>query len=323
MSSLIDLLNETTPLYPPFGRLAVVAGLFLVAWLVAKLAGVVAAFVIDRSDRRRGGDGDVLDTGVIAGLKQRETAISLVQTSVRYLAFGLAAALSIATLVGARRIDAIVGASFVAVILAFAAQRFLTDLIAGLLMYFERWFRVGDTIVIEPWKLQGVVEQVSLRSIAVRGLDGEIMHVHNSEVKATRVAPRGYRELEIELYVSELEAGRELVEHVAGIVPAGPTHFVRRPALEEEEELDVDLFRLRLRAAVAPGREWLADDFLPRVLEERAREGLVVHGPVVMSVDDQATLRFARAARSDGRRRERRLYSRREGGQSPARIERG
>ena len=39
--------------------------------------------------------------------------------------------------------------------------------------------------------MQGVVERVTLRSITVRGLDGEVMHMPNSEVKATKVSPRG------------------------------------------------------------------------------------------------------------------------------------
>ena len=52
---------------------------------------------------------------------------------------------------------------------------------------------------------------------------------------------------------------------------------------------------LRARAAVAPGREWLAEGFLTDVLRERAGEGLIVHGPVVIAVDELARLRYARA----------------------------
>jgi hypothetical protein len=46
---------------------------------------------------------------------------------------------------------------------------------------------------------------------------------------------------------------------------------------------------------VAHGREWLVDGFLPDLLKERAEPGLIVHGPVVMFVDDHAASRFARA----------------------------
>ncbi|MGH2994975.1 MAG: mechanosensitive ion channel family protein [Gaiellaceae bacterium] len=306
MNGLIDLLDERTPIYPPLGRLIVVAGLFLVAWLVTRLAGRLAAFLVDRSVRRSGLEGSTVDTGVITGLKQRETAISLVQTSIAYLVFGIALLLSLMTLTGAQRVETVVGASFLAIILAFSAQRFLMDVVAGLLMFFEGWFRVGDTVYVDPFDVQGVVEKMSLRSIELRSLSGEIIRVHNSEVKAVRVLPRGYREVAIELYVSDGDAARELVERVARIVPVGPTQFVRRPTLEEEEALDGELVRIKARAAVAPGREWLAEDFLPNLLKERSEEGLVVHGPVVTLVDDLATRRYARAAYTglQGRSRE-------------------
>ena len=46
---------------------------------------------------------------------------------------------------------------------------------------------------------------------------------------------------------------------------------------------------------MAPGREWLAQGFLANVLRERAAEGLIVHGPVVIEVDELASRRYARA----------------------------
>ena len=48
---------------------------------------------------------------------------------------------------------------------------------------------------------------------------------------------------------------------------------------------------------MAYGRDWLADDFLPQLLRERAPDGLIVHGPVVMFVDESATRRYARSQR--------------------------
>jgi small-conductance mechanosensitive channel len=302
VTRLTDLLNERTPIDAPFGQLVVVAGVFLLALILSRLGGRVAAFLVDRNERRSALGADHVDTGVISGLKQRETAISLIQTSVTYLVVGIALLLSIMTLTGARRVETVVGASFLAIALAFSFQRFLTDVVAGLLMFFEGWFRVGDTIAVEPFGLEGVVERVSLRSTEIRSVSGEVIRVSNSEVKAVRVVPRGFREYEAELYATDPERVQELVGRVARIVPVGPTHFVRRPVLEECEELDDDLHRIRLRTAVAAGREWLAEEFLPSLVCERAEEGLIVHGPIVTAVDDQATRRFARAAWTGGRR---------------------
>jgi hypothetical protein len=79
-------------------------------------------------------------------------------------------------------------------------------------------------------------------------------------------------------------------------MPVGPTQFVRAPWIDEVERLDASMVMLRARAAVAPGREWLADGFLTQVLQESAPDGLIIHGPVVMETDELARRRFARAS---------------------------
>lgn len=284
---------------PPFGQLAVIVAAFVLAWLATRLAARIAAFFIDRS---AAAEPDA-DTGVLDALKQRQTAISLVQATARYLSFGLALVVSILVLTGAKEIGAVVGAGFLAVIAAFAAQRFLMDVIAGLLMFVESWFKVGDTIAVEPHGGEGVVEEVALRYTTLRAANGEVVRINNSTIAAVRVTPRGRRELDVELFTSEEELGRELVEEIAKIVPAGPTHFIRRPTVEETERLGAELVRIRARTSVAPGREWLASELLPEMVKERAGDdGLLVHGPVVSAIDEQAARRFARAAYSNGDR---------------------
>ena len=269
-----------------------IAGFFAVAWIVSRLAGLAAGLRESIAIRRSGGDPGAAER--VFRSKQRETAISLVETSVRYLAVAAALAAAIVTLVGGRKFGAIAGASFVGILLAFSAQRVLMDVIQGLFMFFERWFGVGDTIAVLPWGVEGVVERVSLRATTIRGVNGELMRVHNSQILAVRLLPSGLREFEIELFTCDLEDGRELVQRVARLVPKGPTHFVREPRVVETEELGEQLYRLTVLAAVAPGREWLAEDFLPSLVKERAVDGLLVHGPVVMPVDEAATRRFAR-----------------------------
>jgi moderate conductance mechanosensitive channel len=296
MRTIINALGKDTPLGRPLAILVVIVALFAIAGIVSKLATRLATYFVDRSERRRRGATDQdFDTGVITGIRQRETAISLIETSVRYLVFALALLFSVVALSGAQRLQTIAGASFLAIIIGFAAQRFLTDVIAGLLMFFEGWFRIGDTVAVDALHVQGVVESVSLRSLRLRSITGEILYVPNSAVNALRVIPRGYREVEIEFFTSELEAGKQLVEQIARVVPVGPTRFIRRPTLAETEKLDEDLYRITARCAVTAGREWLVQEFLPSLLKERAGEGLLVHGPIITYVDEQASHSFARA----------------------------
>jgi hypothetical protein len=311
MAGLIDTLDRHTGLGKPLSAVLVVFALFLIAWVVSLVSSRFASAYVDRTERRRPA---AADTGLITGIRQRETAISLIATTTRYAAYALALALSIAALSGAHGVQTLLGASFLAIIVAFAAQRFLTDVVAGLLMFFEGWFRIGDTVAIDPWNARGVVEAVSLRSLTIRSITGEILHVPNSQVVALRVFPRGYHEVEIELFATSLGPGRELVEQVARVVPVGPTRFVRRPTVVDTEELDDELYRITARCAISVGREWLAEDLLPALIRERAPDGLLVHGPIVTFVDEQAAVVFERAVTQTGDappRRRRRLGARR------------
>ena len=285
---------DAVPLPRPLAVVVVVAALFLAAIVVSRLAGLVAGRLAARRALPKEGESE--PSAVALGrLRRRDTAASLTQTSVRYLAFTLALVLSTVTISGGRRAETLAGGAFLAIVIGFAVQRVLADFMAGLLMFFENWFEVGDTVTIEPWGLSGVVEEVSLRSLTLRSLSGEVIRVQNSQVLAARVVPHGVRELEIEVFVDDAARGQELVELLGQIVPVGPTQFVRPPRVVETEQLGADLFRITATAAVAPGREWLAEDLLPKLAHERGGD-MVVHGPVVTPVDEQAARRYERAA---------------------------
>jgi moderate conductance mechanosensitive channel len=297
LDPLIDLLNSRTPVYPPFGSILVIVGLFALTWLVARSSGWVAVRVLDWHDRRQSSS-DLEATGKMVNLKRRETLVSIIRAAIIYVAFATAIVLSIGQLAGGvDRLTAIAGASFLIIVAGFATQRILADIIAGLTMFLERWFSVGDTVIIHAGvELQGVVEEVSLRRTRLRAVTGEVINIHNSQIQAVRILPRGVKELAIELFVSKRDAGEELVREVSAIVPEGPTTFVRRPWIEQVDELSVSLTRIRVRTTVAPGREWLVEGFLSDLLKEQAPESLIVHGPVVLAVDDRAAWSFGRAS---------------------------
>ncbi len=163
-------------------------------------------------------------------------------------------------------------------------------------MLTERWFSVGDTIAIPLLELQGVVEDLSLRHTRLRALNGEVIHVHNSQIAAVRVLPRGVKKLDVELYVSDRSAGELLVAEVVELLPVGPTTFLALPTIKEVETLTEELSRITVLASVAPGREWLVESFFCNPLAERAADDLLVHGPVALDVDEAASRTYARAA---------------------------
>ena len=273
-----------------------IALVFAAAWAVARLSALVARRVMSWHDRRHHAPTGDLQAKIIE-LKRRETAVAVVRTGIGYVAFAGAVVLAAAQVSGGfDRLTAVAGASFLLILVGFSTQRVLVDIIAGLSMFVERWYSVGDTIAIPTMELQGIVEDVSLRRTKLRSLDGGIINIHNSQIPAVRVLPGGIKEFDIELVASSRDAAELLIEHVATILPEGPTTFVQRPQAHQVDELAPGLVRLRVRTAVAPGREWLVHGFYTDLLKERADKHLIVHGPVVLTVDEGATRSFARAS---------------------------
>lgn len=270
--------------------------LFAAAWAVSRLSALIARRGLTWYDRRHHAPTGDLRAKIIE-LKRRETTVGVIRTGIAYIAFALAVVFAAAKLTGGLdRLSTIAGASFVLILVAFSAQRVLVDIIAGFSMFTEKWYSVGDTIAIPTMELQGIVEEVSLRRTKLRSLDGEVINIHNSQIPAVRVLPGGLKEFDVELVASNREAAEVLIEHVSSILPVGPTTFVQRPVIHEVDELAPGLVRLRMRAAVAPGREWLVHGFYTDLLKERADKHLIIHGPIVLTVDERAARSFARAS---------------------------
>src|SRR5919199_1755102 len=269
---------------------------FAAAWAVSRLSALVARRGLEWHDRRHHVPRGEPRAKIIE-LKRRETTVAVIRTGIAYVAVAAAVVLSVAQLTGGLdRLTTFAGASFMLILAGFAIQRLLIDIIAGFSMWIERWYSVGDTIVIPTLEIQGVVEDVSLRRTKLRALDGELINVHNTQGPAVRVLPSGVKELDVELVASDRGALEALVADVGTLLPEGPTTFVHRPRVQQIDELAPSLVRVRMRAAVVPGREWLGDGFYTHLLKERAAPGLIVHGPVVLAVDESATRSFARAS---------------------------
>ncbi len=274
--------------------LAQVIAIVVAAWAVARYSSRPARMLLARWDRMA--SSGAADTSVLSGLKRRETILSLLQTTIRYAAFLIAAVVVFARVSGSGTITAVAGASLLVVLVGFAAQRFLTDILTGVFMLFEGWFSVGDSVSIEPWKLEGVIEEVSLRATTLRAANGDTLRVHNSQILAVRVLPRGVRELDLELFCTDEEEGRRLIGDASRIAPLGPLHVLYPPRVLDVDRLDDGLYRIRAHTATAVGREWLVTQFLTGVIKERAPDGVLVHGPVVTETDAAAARRYARSS---------------------------
>jgi len=121
-----------------------------------------------------------LRPGAAIRRRERATTMGLVLKS---MASGLVmaiAAIMILAEVGVEVAPILTGAGVVGVALAFGAQNFVKDFLAGIFMILEDQLAVGDTV--DTGHAVGEVEAVGLRVTRLRDVHGTVWYVRNGEV---------------------------------------------------------------------------------------------------------------------------------------------
>ena len=202
---------------------------------------------------------------------------------------------------------AIIGASaLVVVVISGALSPALRDIAAGGLMMVEQWYGVGDHIRVEPFMdLQGVVERVTLRSTRIRGLNGEVIWINNQSIQGVRITPKGLRTIGLELFVTDLMAGKRLIEQTNLRLPIGPLLVVKPLEITSTEEVGDNLWQITAIGETGPGREWLIEKSateLIKKLDDDNKTQIIAHGPLARFADSDAERRFTRTI-SNARKR--------------------
>lgn len=197
---------------------------------------------------------------------------------------------------------AVVGAGAFFIVLAGGTiSPLLRDFTVGSMMIVERWYGVGDYIKVEPFdNVQGIVEQLTLRSTKIRSLSGEVIWVHNQYIQGVKVKYRGFSTMALDVFVRDKEKALKLLNSIIDIAPKGPMLIIDGLKITEIEELNEFMWRIELVGKTVPGREWLIEKFIvDSIIEADAQheseKRIIVYGPLTRYVDQAAERRFKRA----------------------------
>jgi hypothetical protein len=201
---------------------------------------------------------------------------------------------------------AAIGAS--AFFIVFAGQTLgtiLRDITAGSIMIIEQWFNVGDFVKIEPFiNVSGVVERLTLRSTRLRSLSGEIVWIHNQQIQAAHVTPRGLRTIAVDVFVRDKDKGLKTLKELSKAVPVGAMMLATPLRINKPEEWGNSLYRITIIGETAPGREWLIENFFVNAIKEvdstvrNKMNRVFVYEPIARYADPMAEKKFKRAVRA-------------------------
>ena len=222
--------------------------LSVIAWIVPRLLARTRAMEGPRS-------------------RQRQTAVSALATSLRYIVL-VAALVAVAfALVGGSGAAAISGGALVVVVAGFASQRLLVDVIAGFFILFEGQYGVGDVIRLEPSGYTGEVRTLGLRATVLTGPGGERMIVPNGQITAVRLIPGGQRRHRMEFLTRDPDGVAAAIHALAAATARAGGPWAAEPRIVRHQGPE-GVTRLIAVIDVDAHREdavtWLADAVVAR-----------------------------------------------------------
>jgi small-conductance mechanosensitive channel len=263
------------------GRWATETGVRIMALLVLAFVVVrIVTAVIQRAE---------LDLDVGTGLdalerrKRAQTISSLVRRALSGLIW------TTAVLIVLRELDVditpvLAGAGILGLAVGFGAQTLVRDVITGFFLIVEDQVRVGDVATVNG--IGGLVEQINLRTIVLRDLEGVVHVVPNGEIKTLANRTKDFAYYVIDLGI-EYEAN---IDQVMAIVQEAGQSLLADPKyapsiLEPVEVLGVDDFKdsavtLKIRIKTVPLKQWEVGRELRRRLKQAMdREGVRIPFP--------------------------------------------
>jgi moderate conductance mechanosensitive channel len=142
----------------------------IIAVILARLLRVVTNNVIVIAERHAAGPTRVAQVRTLAGIV-RTTGLT---------AIGVIAGMQFLAAIGVNLAPLLAGAGIAGVAIGLAAQNIVKDVLNGTLILVEDQFNVGDVVTVAG--LTGTVESMTLRKSTIRGGDGTLYVVPNSQI---------------------------------------------------------------------------------------------------------------------------------------------
>jgi small-conductance mechanosensitive channel len=195
------------------------------------------------------------------------------------VAIVLVSALTILSEIGVNVAPLLAGAGVIGIAVGFGSQKLVQDVITGAFLLFEDAIAVGDVVALGGQS--GVVEQLSIRSIRLRALDGSIHIIPFSAVTTVTNMTRDYGYAVFDISVSYAtdsdrvaqvlrDIGKEMREEDRWAA------VIREPLeVMGVEKLAEATVVVRARFKTDPGSRWAVNrEFLRRVKQRFDAEGI-------------------------------------------------
>ncbi len=143
------------------------------------------------------------------------------------------------TILGLNPTAAVASLGIVTLIVGFAAQRLIEDVISGLFIVIEGQYNVGDIIILDDFR--GVVRRIGVRTTTIEDPGGNLKVVNNSDIRnfqnRSKIVSLAVSDISItyEADIPEVEA--VILEALPGMFERNKDVFLSEPIYKGVEEL--------------------------------------------------------------------------------------
>lgn len=233
-------------------RLAIAAGIFVIALILGILLARWAARALQRKSRRSA------------------TLASVARTTIKTLVIGVGLLMALDHL-GIDIKAVLAGAGVLGLAIGFGAQSLVKDIISGFFLIFDDALGEGD-IANVGGEATGVIEAVGLRITKVRALDGQLWYIQNGEVQKVGNYSRTWTRALVTVglaYEQDVAKGLRVLQEVGdAYAEENPDLVLEPPEAQGVLGLDDSSVGVRLMVKVSAGNHWAAERELRKRLKE-------------------------------------------------------
>jgi small conductance mechanosensitive channel len=214
---------------------------------------------------------------------QRAKTLGTIGASVFNIIIWLIAIMLVLSELGINLGPILAGAGIIGIALGFGAQSLVKDYLSGILIIIEDQYGVGD--IVDVGEASGIVEEVTLRSTRIRGLDGTMWHVPNGEIRRSGNLSHYWSRVILDVpiaYDADIGAASKLIKSVADEVwhEHEDAEILEEPQIWGVEELGDNSIAIRLVVKTMPATQWqIARELRGRIKEAFDREGFEIPFP--------------------------------------------
>ncbi len=260
-----------------------ILSIFVTAWVIRHMAAEAFNHIIKHAVRA-----DVYPTKADRE-KRIRTLHSLANGIIRLIVYVVATILIIGEINPRLTTALFASAGLIGVSFGFGAQSLIRDLVSGIFIIIENQYRIGDEVTLTGnggiGTVDGIVEDLSIRTTVLRDLGGNVHHMPNGNIGMTSNKTLGYSRINENIEVAlntDLSKLEKIIDEVGEELAKDPeleSKVLEPPHLASVKGFTEDGVIVRVSAKTSPASQWrVRSEFYKRLKQALIKNKIKLAG---------------------------------------------